>query len=122
MPKQRLKVELDRARTELDQVKNERDLLQIQCINQSKTWKRDPKSIQNTTGLTTRELIQNDKKEWHLKAGQISGFTTEELQSLLKDVCVRLGITDYENLGPCIDKIQTVVGLIPQMEKVSSND
>jgi hypothetical protein len=38
--------------------------------------------------------------------------------AVLKEVCKKLGITDYENITGAVEKIQMAFRLIPQMEKV----
>jgi hypothetical protein len=111
----KLQVKLDQTMNELNMIKKERDMLQLQLINEQKSFKRDQQEDLN--GLSTRDLIQRDKKQWKLQNGDLHGLTHDEMRVILKDVCNRLGITDYDNVGPCIEKIQMVVKLIPQMEQ-----
>lgn len=77
--------------------------------------------------LSTRERIQRDKKLWKSKNGTNASismadnstvFDKSDSKAVLKEVCRRLGITDYENIVPAVEKIQLVVRLIPQMEQV----
>ena len=73
------------------------------------------------TPLSTREKILRDKKTWKgttpTKSFNLS-VDNGTSKTMLKDICERLGITDFDNIIPCVDKIQTVVKLIPQMEQV----
>jgi uncharacterized protein YecA (UPF0149 family) len=110
----KLQVKLEQLNTELDQIKKERDMLQLRLINESKTIHRDPN---DTKGLSTRELIQRDKKQWKIMNGDLIGMTEQEMKLLIQDICTRLGITDYQNVGSCIEKIEFAVKLIPQMEQ-----
>jgi hypothetical protein len=41
-----------------------------------------------------------------------------DCKSYLKEICRKLGITDFDNIIPAVEKIQLVVRLIPQMEQV----
>jgi hypothetical protein len=78
--------------------------------------------------MSTRERIHRDKKLWKAKHGTNTSisiakdpiyFDKSDSKSVLKEVCRRLGITDYENIVPAVEKIQLVVALVPQMEQVS---
>jgi hypothetical protein len=38
---------------------------------------------------------------------------------MFQRICAKLGITDYQNIDVCVDKIQLVFKLVPQMEQVT---
>ncbi|KAI8902459.1 hypothetical protein BC833DRAFT_573620 [Globomyces pollinis-pini] len=100
---------------ELAEVKRQKEILQLQLVNSKKDYK--PPMGPDVHGLTTRERIQRDKKIWKLQSQNINGLTQLEATEQLKEICEKLGITDYENIGQSIDKIQLVFRLVPQMQR-----
>jgi hypothetical protein len=110
----KLQVKVEQLNMELAEIKKERDMLQLRLINENKPIHRDPNE---TKGLSTRELIQRDKKQWKIMNGELIGMSDQEMKLLIQDICTRLGITDYQNVASCIQKIEFAVKLIPQMEQ-----
>jgi hypothetical protein len=69
-------------------------------------------------GISTRELIKRDKLAWKMKASHLDEMPEQDVKALLKDVCLKLAIEKIELLPEAIEQIDTVVRLVPQMEKV----
>lgn len=134
--------EIKLLKGELLATQEERDVLNLKLINQLNSgaavveddegnWIADLISVSNREkdlrGLTTRQRIARDKRIWKEKHGSDSNKQTfsfvdsHDPKSMLKEICGRLGITDFDNILPCIEKIQLVVSLIPQMEQVFLN-
>ncbi|KAJ3311714.1 hypothetical protein HDV04_003859 [Boothiomyces sp. JEL0838] len=109
---QKLKQTIESTRHELNEVYKERDLLKLQLLN-----KKPQNGDVDVSALGTRERIIRDKKKWKEKAGKFENLDSQEARATLLEICAKLGITDYENLSACIDRIIIVVKLVPQMEK-----
>ena len=141
---QNLEIELKLVKEELKATQQDRDLLNLRLLNESRPLANrengDNGEISSNmffanllyfwaeaNELSTRERIQRDKKLWKSKNGTNTSismadnstvFDKSDSKAVLKEVCRRLGITDYENIVPAVEKIQLVVRLIPQMEQV----
>ncbi|KAJ3361262.1 hypothetical protein HDU91_004015 [Kappamyces sp. JEL0680] len=121
-PVKNLAMEITVLKKELQATQQERDVLSLKLINETKAY-RDSNIVGTPdTELSTRERIQRDKKLW--KKGTTpkpksfqAAVSDDSSKAILKDVCGKLGITDYEHIGPCVEKIQLVIRLIPQMEQ-----
>ncbi|KAJ3270784.1 hypothetical protein HDV01_007403 [Terramyces sp. JEL0728] len=107
-----LKLSIEKTRNELDKVSKERDLLKLQLLNN-----KPQNGEVDVSALGTRERIIRDKKKWKEKAGKFEHLDSQESRATLLEICTKLGITDYENLSACVDRIIAVVKLVPQMEK-----
>lgn len=108
-----MKQTIESTRHELNEVYKECDLLKLQLLN-----KKPQNNDVDVSALGTRERIIRDKKKWKEKAGKFENLDSQEARATLLEICTKLGITDYENLSACIDRIIIVVKLVPQMEKV----
>ena len=108
---------------QLRYAEDERDVLSLKLLNQEKVWNKENETDFVDSHLSTRERIQRDKKHWKSNGTPTKpkSVDSKSSNSVLKEVCKKLGITDYENIPEAVEKIQMAFRLIPQMEKVLFN-
>ncbi|KAI9207494.1 uncharacterized protein BJ171DRAFT_565815 [Polychytrium aggregatum] len=106
-----------------NQSQEELELLKLkQLESKMPSWQRQAVSSQGKSSgadlrKMTRELIMKDKQSYRLKLFKIDSMTLQECRELLKQICVKLEVSDADELMPGIDKIEATIRLLPQMQQ-----
>ncbi|TPX65088.1 hypothetical protein SpCBS45565_g05415 [Spizellomyces sp. 'palustris'] len=112
-----LQARLEAMTQALRESQKEADLLKLQLLASKKADWMEQTKRERANGLKTRDLIRMDKKAYKLRLFKIDSLSLEECQELLKDVCVKFDINDIDRLSTALETVETVIRLVPQMEK-----
>ncbi|KND02064.1 uncharacterized protein SPPG_02567 [Spizellomyces punctatus DAOM BR117] len=112
-----LQARLEAMTQALRESQKEADLLKLQLLASKKADWMEQTKRERANGLKTRDLIRMDKKAYKLRLFKIDNLSLEECQELLKDVCVKFDINDIDRLSTALETVETVIRLVPQMEK-----
>ncbi|KAI8922812.1 DNA polymerase family B-domain-containing protein [Entophlyctis helioformis] len=110
-----LEKQLTAALDALDASQHEVEVLKLKLLNTSGKVDRDAHRTSKGR-ISTRELIQRDKRVWKNKLTYIDVIPEEQARELLKDMCLKLSVQKVEQLPFCMDRIRLVLKLIVQLE------
>ena len=94
----------------LEKVVQERDLLKLKLLS-----KPPPSPRKN---VSTREQIEQDKRDYKDKTLRFQSWSREDLISSLQDVLDKFGIPNVSELPLALNEIVNVYKLLPQMQLV----
>ncbi|KAJ3386318.1 hypothetical protein HDU84_001612 [Entophlyctis sp. JEL0112] len=111
-----LEDQLAQSQRELLVATQQAELLKLQLLETKKpSWVEQARNDMSA-GLTTREMIRRDKKSWKMKLYQVDALSFDECRELLKQVCIRLAISDIPSLLPGLSAIDKTLRLLPQIQ------
>jgi hypothetical protein len=121
---------LEEQQKKMNRVEEERDVLKLQLVNLEKVKATTGNAIELTGSRrqqspsrlpkgvgTTRDMIRRDKLNYKLKLFQIDELPAEDCRDLLKDICIRLNVSDVLTVVDALDEVAKVVHMVPKMQK-----
>ncbi|RKP01384.1 hypothetical protein CXG81DRAFT_18804 [Caulochytrium protostelioides] len=72
--------------------------------------------FRTASGLSTRDAIRRDKRDYQLKLYKVDALSREEAQERLKQVCRQLMIRDMDHFDHSLRSFEAVVLLLPQLQ------
>jgi len=114
---QKLEVELESTRALLQETQTQLELLKLSHIDHQIQQIRDD---DDRTQLTTRQLIQRDKKSHNVAKTVRKTYSDQQLVDLVKHVCQVLNVEGIEDLRRGLDDVGRTIRLIPQLQSFIS--
>ncbi|KAJ3397457.1 hypothetical protein HDU92_007846 [Lobulomyces angularis] len=94
----------------LKKTENELELIKLENLNKLNNASDDREF------MSTRDLIQNDKRAYKLSTYSLESYSKHELQDMISNVCVKLGIENIKQLSSDLNDLERVIKLISQMQ------
>ncbi|KAJ3216598.1 hypothetical protein HK099_005818 [Clydaea vesicula] len=96
----------------LKKTENELELIKLENLNKL----NNASDALDREFMSTRDLIQNDKRAYKLSTYSLESYSKHELQDMISNVCVKLGIENIKQLSSDLNDLERVIKLISQMQ------